>query len=51
MEDRQVLPLLMTSIDDALKSIMAFLFEYSRQPFDAAEDDVVVVLDNRFVMF
>lgn len=50
MDGRQVLPGLTMSIDDALKSIRAFSFEPFRQSLDAA-NDVVAVLDSRFVMF
>lgn len=51
MDDgRLALPWLMTSIDDALISIMAFSVEYFRQSLDAA-DDAVVEPDSRSVMF
>lgn len=48
-----MLPLPMTSIDGALKSIAAFLFEYFHQSFDGVVNEVwmAVAADSRFVMF
>lgn len=49
-DDRQALPSLTTSIDDALISIMAFLVEYFRQSLDAA-DGAVAEPGSRSVTF
>lgn len=49
-DDRQALPSLTTSIDDALISIMAFWVEYFRQSLDAA-DGAVAEPDSRSATF